>query len=59
VLGVDSDRLFPLAGQELIANNISGPLVGGGLQVIQSEYGHDGFLIEAKEVGARLKLLLA
>ena len=59
VLGVDSDRLFPLSGQELIANNVSGPLVGGELQVIQSEYGHDGFLIEAKEVGARLKLLLA
>jgi homoserine O-acetyltransferase len=59
VLGVDSDRLFPLSGQELIANSVSGPLVGGELQVIQSEYGHDGFLIEAEEVGARLKLLLA
>ncbi|HEY7854171.1 MAG TPA: homoserine O-acetyltransferase [Aquiluna sp.] len=59
VLGVDSDRLFPLSGQELIAQHISGELVGGGLQVIQSEYGHDGFLIEAKEVGARLSMLLA
>ena len=59
VLGVDSDRLFPLSGQELIAEHISGELVGGGLQVISSEYGHDGFLIEAEEVGARLRLLLA
>jgi homoserine O-acetyltransferase len=59
VLGVDSDRLFPVSCQELIANNISGPLVGGELQLISSEYGHDGFLIESKEVGARLKLLLA
>ena len=59
VLGVDSDRLFPLSGQELIAEHISGELVGGGLQVIQSEYGHDGFLIEAAEVGARLRMLLA
>lgn len=59
VLGVDSDRLFPLSGQQLIANNISGPLTGGGLQLVQSEYGHDGFLIEAAEVGARLRLLLA
>lgn len=59
VLGVDSDRLFPVSGQELIAKNISGTLVGGELQLISSEYGHDGFLIESKEVGARLKLLLA
>jgi homoserine O-acetyltransferase/O-succinyltransferase len=58
VVGVDSDRLFPVSGQELIAEHVSGDLVGGQLQLIQSEYGHDGFLIEAKEVGARLKLLL-
>jgi homoserine O-acetyltransferase/O-succinyltransferase len=58
VVGVDSDRLFPVSGQELIANNVSGELVGGQLQLIQSEYGHDGFLIEAEEVGARLRLLL-
>ena len=59
VLGVDSDRLFPLSGQELIAEHITGELVGGGLQVISSEYGHDGFLIEAEEVGSRLRMLLA
>ena len=59
VLGVDSDRLFPLSGQELIAEHISGELIGGGLQVISSEYGHDGFLIEAEEVGSRLRMLFA
>ena len=59
VLGVDSDRLFPLSGQELIAEHITGELVGGGLQVISSEYGHDGFLIEAGEVGSRLRMLFA
>ena len=59
VLGIDSDRLFPLAGQELIAKHISGELYGGELQVIQSEYGHDGFLIEIEEVGRRLAGLLA
>ena len=59
VLGVDSDRLFPVSGQELIAEHISGELYGGGIQVIQSEYGHDGFLIEIQEVGSRLKGLLS
>ena len=59
VLGIDSDRLFPLSGQQLIAECISGELVGGKLQVIQSEFGHDGFLIELDEVGARLRMLLA
>ena len=59
VLGVDSDRLFPVSGQEIIANNISGALYGGGIQVISSEFGHDGFLIEIEEVGSRLEGLLS
>ena len=59
VLGVDSDRLFPISGQQLIADSISGELVGGRLQIIQSEYGHDGFLIELDAVGAKLRMLLA
>ena len=58
VLGVDSDRLFPLSGQELIADHVSGELYGGELQVINSEYGHDGFLIEIEGVGNRLKGLI-
>ena len=58
VLGLDSDRLFPLSGQRIIAEHISGALYGGELQVIQSEFGHDGFLIEIQEVGSRLKGLI-
>lgn len=58
VLGIDSDRLFPVAGQQIIADNISGPLYGGELQVLSSEFGHDGFLIEIEEVGSRLKGLI-
>lgn len=58
VLGISSDRLFPVSGQQLIADSISGPLVGGELQVIDSEFGHDGFLIEIAEVGQRLGQLL-
>lgn len=58
VLGIDSDRLFPLAGQAIIAEEISGELFGGELQVLKSEYGHDGFLIEIAEVGSRIKGLL-
>ena len=58
VLGIDSDRLFPLSGQEIIAQHISGELVGGELQVISSEFGHDGFLIEIEAVSERLKALL-
>jgi homoserine O-acetyltransferase len=58
VLGIESDRLFPISGQELIAKHISGELVGGELQVISSEFGHDGFLIEIEEVSSRLSALL-
>lgn len=58
VLGIENDRLFPISGQQLIADSIGGPLIGGQLQVIQSEFGHDGFLIETQAVGSRLQQLL-
>ena len=58
VAGIDSDRLFPLDGQQLIADNLGGPLIGGGLQTIESAYGHDGFLIEREVVGPLLTQLL-
>jgi homoserine O-acetyltransferase len=58
VLGIENDRLFPISGQQLIADSIGGPLVGGSLQVIQSEFGHDGFLIETQAVGSCLRELL-
>jgi len=59
VIGVDSDRLFPLSGQQLIADSINGELHGGKLHVIQSEYGHDGFLIELDAVGKLLQDFLS
>jgi homoserine O-acetyltransferase len=58
VLGLNTDRLFPLSGQQLIADHIGGELFGGELQVIDSEFGHDGFLIEIEEVGKRLQALI-
>jgi homoserine O-acetyltransferase len=59
VIGIDSDRLFPLSGQQLIADSINGELHGGKLHVIQSEYGHDGFLIELDAVGKLLRDFLS
>jgi homoserine O-acetyltransferase len=58
ILGITTDRLFPLSGQKLIADLVSGELIGGELQVIDSDYGHDGFLIEIEAVGKRLEELL-
>jgi homoserine O-acetyltransferase len=54
VAGVDSDRLYPIAQQQQVADGLGVPL-----QVIASPYGHDGFLIETAAVGALLRDLLA
>lgn len=59
VLGIDSDRLFPIEGQQLIADNVSGEVFGSGLQVVASEFGHDGFLIEIDAVGKALSAFLS
>jgi homoserine O-acetyltransferase len=53
VAGVDSDRLYPLAQQQQVADAL-----GVALQVIASPYGHDGFLIEVDAVGKLLRGLL-
>ncbi len=58
VIGIDSDRLFPIENQKLIAEHIGSELVGGKLHTISSEYGHDGFLIEHEKVGPLLAKLL-
>ena len=58
VAGIDSDRLFPIQDQALIAEHIGGELIGGELRVIESPYGHDGFLIEHEKVGPLLRELL-
>jgi homoserine O-acetyltransferase len=58
VLGIDSDRLYPIEDQELIARLAPGALDGDEPTVISSEYGHDGFLIENELVGRELRRLL-
>ena len=58
VVGIDSDRLFPISGQQFIADHLGGEVIGGGLRIIESEFGHDGFLIEHEIVGALLAELL-
>jgi homoserine O-acetyltransferase len=43
VIGIKSDALFPIVEQEFLAKYIP----GASFQVIDSLYGHDGFLIES------------
>ncbi len=42
VIGIDSDNLFPIIEQEYIAEHIT----DGNVEIIDSLFGHDGFLIE-------------
>lgn len=56
VAGVSSDRLYPVGQQEELAAGIPG---ARGLDVIDSPYGHDGFLIEVDRVGELVGELLA
>ncbi|WP_141365977.1 homoserine O-acetyltransferase [Streptomyces sp. 6-11-2] len=55
VAGVDSDRLYPLAQQAELADGIPG---ADRLRVVESPYGHDGFLIETEQVGGFVRELL-
>jgi homoserine O-acetyltransferase/O-succinyltransferase len=59
LVGIDSDRLFPVPSQEVIAESSPKKLFGNKLFVINSDYGHDGFLIETDKVGKLLKRLLS
>ena len=59
VLGIDTDRLFPLEHQKLIASLLPSTIDDGEAVVITSPFGHDGFLIEDDLVGAHLRRLLA
>ncbi len=58
ILGIDSDRLFPVADQEFIAAHVPGNIDGDVPHVISSPFGHDGFLIEDRLVGLQLTRLL-
>ncbi|MCA0215908.1 MAG: homoserine O-acetyltransferase [Actinobacteria bacterium] len=58
VLGIDSDRLFPVPDQVQIAAHLGTAIDGTRPHVISSPFGHDGFLIEDAIVGAQLRRLL-
>ncbi len=52
---VDSDRLYPVADGELLATAPAArPLI-----TLHSDFGHDGFLIEAEQVGQVVRSALA
>ncbi|WP_343243420.1 homoserine O-acetyltransferase [Streptomyces sp. SID8499] len=55
VAGVDSDRLYPPYQQAELAAGIPS---ADRLRVIESPYGHDGFLIEAEQVASLVAELL-
>ncbi|MGE2814137.1 homoserine O-acetyltransferase MetX [Mycobacterium heidelbergense] len=53
--GITSDRLYPLRFQEELAELLPGCT---GLHVLESPYGHDGFLIEAEAVNDLIRKTL-
>jgi homoserine O-acetyltransferase len=48
VLGIDSDRLYPIRLQDQLAEQIEG---ASNMHVISSAVGHDGFLLEVDQIG--------
>ena len=54
VIGIKTDILFPVTEQEWIASHIP----ASRLELIDSIFGHDGFLIEFEEIGRYLKPFL-
>ncbi|WP_313673979.1 homoserine O-acetyltransferase [Mycolicibacterium sp.] len=54
--GITSDRLYPLRLQQELADLLPGC---AGLNVVDSIYGHDGFLIETEAVGQLVRETLA
>ena len=58
VLGIPSDRLFTIDGQDRIAAAIPGTIHGDEAVRVDSPFGHDAFLIEFAMVGSHLRRLL-
>ena len=56
VVGIDSDRLFPLQLQQDLVDLIPG---AHGLHILRSVYGHDGFLVEDDQMSDFVRLALA
>ena len=59
VLGIDSDRLFPVETQHLLSAHLPRTIHGSEAVVISSPFGHDSFLIEDDLVSPHLAELLA
>jgi homoserine O-acetyltransferase len=55
VLGITSDVLFPLNEQSELAQGIAGATYGE----LESGYGHDGFLLEIKQIAQQLEVFYA
>ncbi|MFJ2828168.1 hypothetical protein ACIPC1_11265 [Streptomyces sp. NPDC087263] len=55
VAGVDCDRRYPLSQQAELAAGIP---TADSLRVIESPYGHDGFLIEVEQVATLARELV-
>ena len=51
IIGISSDILCPLVEQEMLASHISNSV----LIVIDSDYGHDGFMVESGVISRHLK----
>jgi homoserine O-acetyltransferase len=58
VVGISSDRLFPVADQRRLASGIATSVSGAEPVVLDSAFGHDAFLIESGRVGDLLTTLL-
>lgn len=58
VLGIDSDRLFPVEHQHTIARLLPATIDAGVAVISSSPFGHDGFLIEERMVGEHIRRLL-
>ncbi|MEI9917206.1 MAG: homoserine O-acetyltransferase [Bacteroidota bacterium] len=54
VIGVSSDILFPVSEQKLIADSIP----GAQFEIIESLYGHDGFLVEFEQFREKIRTFL-
>ncbi len=54
LLGLETDILFPLSEQEYLA----GQIPNAKLEILNSDYGHDGFLIEYEQLTTHLEKFL-
>ena len=54
VLSISSDLLFPVQEQQLLATHIN----GAAYTIIDSDYAHDGFLLEAVQIGQAIQQLI-